>query len=49
MLNKLENDKLMRSEMVKVMSEAMQKEIIGSSANKTDYQPAISASVPAFL
>ena len=49
MLNKLENDKLMRSEMVKVMSDAMQKEIIGSSANKTDYQPAISASVPAFL
>ena len=49
MLNKLENDKLMRNEMVKVMSEAMKAEIIGSVAIKTNYNPIASASVPSFL
>jgi len=49
MLNKLENDKLMRSEMVKVMSEAMKAEIIGSVAIKTNYNPIATASVPSFL
>lgn len=49
MLNKLENDKLMRSEMVKVMSEAMKAEIIGSVAIKTNYNPIASASVPLFI
>jgi len=49
MLNKLENDKLMRSEMVKVMSEAMKAEIIGSVAIKTNYNPIAPASIPSFL
>jgi hypothetical protein len=49
MLNKLENDKLMRSEMIKVMSDAMKSEIVGSAANKTEYKAEINASMPIFL
>ena len=49
MLNKLENDKLMRSEMIKVMSDAMKAEIVGSAANKTEYKAEINASMPIFL
>jgi len=49
MIDKLENDKLMRTEMIKVMSESMQNEIIGSSPNKTQYVPIVKASLPGFL
>lgn len=49
MIDKLENDKLMRTEMIKVMSESMQNEIIGSKPNKTEYMPIKKASLPGFL
>lgn len=49
MLNKMENDKQMRLEMVKVMSDGMKKEIVGSSAQKTDYEPSNKASMPVFI
>jgi len=49
MLQKLDNDKLMRSEMIKVMSTSMKNEIFGAKANKTDYAPALKASMPAFI
>lgn len=49
MLGKLENDKIMRSEMIKVMSESMKKEINGAKSNKTDYKPSVKTSIPSFL
>jgi len=49
MLNKMENDKLMRAEMIKVMGDAMRKEIKGASSEKTDYQPLLKASMPSFV
>ena len=49
MLSKLDNDKLMRKEMINVMSESMKKEIIGAKAIKTDYEPKSNATIPAFL
>lgn len=49
MLAKMENDKLMRREMIKVMSESMKKEITGASSEKAEYNPTESASMPCFL
>lgn len=49
MMQKMEQDKLMRREMIAVMAEAMKKEIVGASAIKTDYQPAKKASLPGFI
>lgn len=49
MMNKMDNDKLMRSEMIKVMSSAMNKEINGASQEKADYTPTNKASLPSFL
>ena len=49
MLQKLEQDKVMRREMIKVMSDAMQKEIKGAKVDKADYNPAKSASLPGFI
>lgn len=49
MLGKLENDKIMRSEMIKVMSASMKKEILGQKADKTDYNPKTKASLPRFI
>jgi len=49
MLGKLENDKLMRAEMIKVMSDAMKKEINGAKSNKTDYKPTLKTSLPEFV
>ena len=49
MMQKMENDKLMRREMIKVMSDAMKKEITGASAEKADYIPVKQASMPCFL
>lgn len=49
MLHKMEQDRVMRSEMIKVMSAAMKAEITGAFANKTDYKPEKKASLPEFL
>lgn len=49
MLAKMENDKLMRREMIKVMSESMKKEITGASNEKAEYKPTETASMPSFL
>ena len=49
MMNKMANDKLMRTEMIKVMSDAMNKEIIGAKQEKADYNPTNVASLPSFL
>lgn len=49
MLAKMENDKLMRREMIKVMSESMKKEITGASSEKAEYNPTETASMPSFL
>ena len=49
MLRKMDQDKHMRAQMIKVMSDSMKKEIVGSKANKTDYNPAVKASIPSFV
>lgn len=49
MLDKMENDKLMRREMIKVMSEAMKKEITGASSEKTEYNADKKVAMPCFL
>lgn len=49
MLSKMDNDKLMRREMINVMGDAMRKEISGATKTITDYQPAIKAKRPAFI
>lgn len=49
MMNKMENDRLMRREMIRVMSDAMKKEITGAIAEKSDYTPSKTASLPEFL
>lgn len=49
MMNKMENDRLMRREMIRVMSYAMKKEITGATAEKADYKPSKEASLPEFL
>lgn len=49
MMAKLENDKVMRTEMIKVMSDAMKKEIAGATAQKTDYKPSKKATMPRFI
>lgn len=49
MMQKMENDKKMRREMIKVMSSAMKAEITGAHAIKTNYVPDKKASLPAFL
>jgi hypothetical protein len=49
MLQKMENDKLMRREMIRVMSTAMRREIKGAKADKSDYKPAKQARMPSFL
>jgi hypothetical protein len=49
MLGKMENDKLMRREMINVMGDAMRKEITGAKKTITNYEPARKARLPAFL
>ena len=49
MLAKMENDKLMRQEMIKVMSDSMKKEITGASSEKAEYNPTGKASMPSFI
>jgi len=49
MMRKMEQDKQMRSEMIKVMADAMKKEINGATAIKTDYKPTKTAVLPSFL
>ena len=49
MMQKMEQDKEMRREMIKVMSDAMKKEIIGAYNQKTDYVPLVEASKPSFI
>ncbi len=49
MLAKMENDKLMRREMIKVMGDAMRREITGATKTITDYQPSVKAKRPSFL
>lgn len=49
MMQKMENDKLMRREMIKVMSDAMKKEITGASSEKADYVPTRKAEMPCFI
>lgn len=49
MMAKMDQDKHMRKEMVKVMSEAMKKEIVGASVIKTSYNPSKSSSLPSFI
>lgn len=49
MLVKMDNDKLMRQEMIKVMSDSMKKEITGASSEKAEYNPTGKASMPSFI
>ena len=49
MLVKMDNDKLMRQEMIKVMSDSMKKEITGASSEKAEYNPTSKASMPSFI
>lgn len=49
MMAKMEQDKLMRREMIKVMGDAMRREITGAKAEKADYKPSVVASIPSFL
>ena len=49
MLAKMENDKLMRQEMIKVMSDSMKKEITGAPSEKAEYNPTGKASMPSFI
>ena len=49
MLVKMDNDKLMRQEMIKVMSDSMKKEITGASSEKAEYSPTGKASMPSFI
>ena len=49
MLSKMENDKLMRREMINVMGDAMRKEITGAKKTITNYAPAKKAKLPAFI
>lgn len=49
MMAKMEQDKVMRREMIKVMSDAMKKEITGAHAEKASYIPTKTASIPSFL
>lgn len=49
MVSKMEQDKVMRREMIKVMADAMKKEIKGASTEKTEYNAIKSASIPDFL
>lgn len=49
MLQKMEQDKLMRREMVRVMSDAMKKEITGAKTDRTDYNPITKAKLPSFI
>lgn len=49
MLAKMENDKIMRSEMIKVMSKAMNQEIHGLSSARLTYAPDDKMVMPSFL
>lgn len=49
MMQKMEQDRVMRKEMIRVMADAMQREIIGATSIKTDYQPRMAVSLPRFL
>lgn len=49
MIRKMEQDKQMRSEMIKVMADAMKKEITGAAAEKTEYAASKRAEMPAFI
>lgn len=49
MMAKMEADKVMRAEMIKVMSKAMNREITGARAEKSDYKPSKKAIMPSFL
>lgn len=49
MIQKMEQDRKMRQEMIKVMAEAMKREIVSAKVEKTDYTPQVKASLPAFL
>lgn len=49
MLSKLENDKIMRSEMIKVMSESMNQNVKGAFVDKTEYNPQKTGSKPSFI
>lgn len=49
MIRKMEQDKIMRQEMVKVMGNAMKQEIFGATPTKSGYKPSVSALLPKFL
>lgn len=49
MMAKMDNDRLMRREMIRVMSDSMKKEIVGLTADKTEYNPTRAASLPSFV
>lgn len=49
MMQKMDQDKVMRKEMIRVMADAMKREIIGASAIKTDYIATKTVSMPKFL
>lgn len=49
MMAKMEQDKIMRREMIKVMAESMKKEITGASSEKTEYSAHKKVSLPEFI
>jgi hypothetical protein len=49
MIRKMEQDKNMRKEMIKVMKSAMQKEIFGATQDKATYNPESEFTIPSFL
>lgn len=49
MMRKMEQDQTMRKEMIKVMSDAMKKEINGATSIKTEYNPTKQATLPSFI
>lgn len=49
MLRKMEQDKEMRASMIKVMGDAMRKEIVGAKAEKSDYKPSVKFNIPSFI
>lgn len=49
MLRKMEQDKEMRASMIRVMGDAMRKEIVGAKAEKSDYNPSINFNLPSFI
>ena len=49
MMQKMQQDRIMRREMIKVMSESMRKEIKGAGVEKAEYNASVKADLPCFV